>query len=73
MNTNLEDTRNLVRAHLNQGQINTDEKSSVSVHRMSLVFMAGLVLALNLIFAPGASGAITVLSYWRMGESDPTW
>src|SRR6266850_3137308 len=71
MNTNPEDTRNLMRAHLNHGQINTDEKSSVSVHRMSLVFMAALVLALNLVFASAASAAITVVSYWHMGEFDP--
>src|SRR6267142_4285663 len=71
MNTNLEDTRNLMRAHLNHGQIKTDEKSSVSVHRTSLVFVAGLVLVLNLVFASAAIAAITVDSYWRIGEFDP--
>jgi DNA-binding beta-propeller fold protein YncE len=48
------------------------EKTSVVVDRMlSPLFMAGLVLVLNLVFAPGASGAITVVSYWRIGEFDP--
>jgi sugar lactone lactonase YvrE len=32
---------------------------------------AALILALSLGFVPRASAAITVVSYWRLGESDP--
>jgi hypothetical protein len=36
------------------------------------VFVAALVAALNLTLTPAARAGITVVSYWRMGESDPS-
>src|SRR5215813_13919490 len=38
---------------------------------VTALLWATLILALNLSFAPRASAAITVVSYWHMGESDP--
>jgi sugar lactone lactonase YvrE len=48
------------------------EKTSVFIDRnLPPLVMAGLVLALNLALSPAASAAITVVSYWRIGEFDP--
>ena|SRR5690349_4930599 len=48
------------------------KKTSVFVDRiLSPLSLVGLVLALNLVFAAVASGAVTEVSYWRIGEFDP--